>query len=303
MLALWIGGCCPAPAPATCPPPAFAPPLKGSPGRCASGRLPPGGCPGPPRQLLLPGRSLLAQPPPPSQPSAAPGMRPGPSGSTGWASGWRGASRRHALAARPVLRVRRSCRTPEPQRCPGYPRAACEPPSGTPGCIIEPGFVCLSSGQAARSSRHSCPALRSLGPCQFLFPLPVLSVLALIPPDAQQYAGGAQGPPVAHSSRCHLNTLGCLDATAMQVPLRGAGAAWAGGTGWTPLLGVNPRASRLPGPHPGHGHRLSLHRAEGETCPISSDVPLSLAEALGQTQLQVGASRRPVWPVACGART
>lgn len=67
----------------------------------------------------------------------------------------------------------------------------------------------------------------------------------------------------------------------MRVLLHGVSAVWLGATGWTAFLGVNPRSSQIPGAHPGYGHRLSLNRAEGETCPISSDVPLLLAEAPG----------------------
>lgn len=301
MLALWIGGCCHSPS--SCSSclssssfhfsteglsrllclwlaPTLALPLVAPDSSCC------------------PAAASSRSPRHPPQPPAVLGMRPGPSGSTGWASGWRGASSRHALAARPVLRTRwcRRTQSPSARQCLGYPSRGLYAPSGTWGCSIEPGFVCFS-GQAAWSSCF--PALLSAVRCpaSFLSPPPVLSVVALIPPDAQHTAREAQGPPLARSSQCHLNTFGCLDATAMRVLLRGAGAVRLDPMCWTPFLGINPRASQLPGAQPGYGHRLSLHRAESETCPVSSDVPLLLVEA-------PGADPAPGWSIlqTCVAR-
>lgn len=115
---------------------------------------------------------------------------------------------------------------------------------------------------------------------------------------AQHYARGPQGPRLLWcDSWFRLNALGCLAAVTTQVPPCGAGAVWLGGTGWTPLLGGNLRASWLPGPHPGHGHRLSLSCTERRVRPILSPVmcPHHWQRLQGQPQLWAGAFCSPAW--------
>lgn len=172
-------------------------------------------------------------------------MRPGPSGSTGWASGWRGASCRHALAARPAAGHGSAGAGPEPPGAAALPAPPWRHPAGSAGPgSAQPG--CAGAGAASRAAqitRHGCPAAagRSASSCP-------RSRCRWHPCNSCSPAGesgAAQRCPGMRQGPCPLcsQLSSSLAAVTTQVLRKGAGAAWGAWDG--PLC---PEA--IPG-HPG----------------------------------------------------